>query len=219
VKPIIFWVWISLFLYGCSSISTQDVANTATAQVIKSDIATIVAGTQTAVALAPSPTHTKTPTFTPLSQAIATNEDLNDLFDTWTDSPSDDTSSLVREDLCFRDCISRIWTSGEGDATLEIALVFFPSTDEAINYLMSLKRNSEPQGLELLEVPEIVELWDESWISSDPDVPREFTIHTRQGAVMQTITLSIPWLDTEQNLLFLSLYAERQTQKLERSGY
>ena len=217
-------LWAVLFfsLSACQLVGqepTQDFSDLETQQAISAEIATVVFETQTAseeqTRTAPTPTFT--PGTLPLAEAILAGSQLNDLVDIWPEVAS---GELRPEDnpLCLEDCITRLWVSADGTAALRISLYAAASRDQAVTLLREVVQSDLGAGLSELLVPGITDLPPETVIVENPAAAEPYVLRTRHGRVIIEASLSFETMGQEQNLLFLSLYTERQIEALRSSG-
>ena len=214
-----------LLLSACSNFSlgsgnptiTPDSAATDTAN----QIGTAIAARATEVAIEALYTPTPSPGVASLKDLILTSAETNELADRWTSSPADDTANINPE-YCDVECSSLIWEGGiNGFSTLEITLIKTGSRDEAVTILDELKAAYvSPASPEIL-LPDLVTLPEETvaFRGQTDENTLIWGVMTRQGSVVFLIELYMPDLSEEENILFLSLYADRQVQKLIAAGY
>lgn len=193
---------------------TPDLSATDTAN----QIATVIAEKATAVAVEASYTSTPTPKPVTLRDLVLTSEEANELANRWSDTPLDDTQS-VNPDYCKLECTSFTWEGGvEGNSLLDITMFKLGSRDEASTVFGELKAQFLSGTAKELTLPELVTLPADTFIfdaqSNTGKDARIWGLLTREGAVIVLIGLDMPDLSADENMLFLSLYADRQIQKL-----
>lgn len=193
---------------------TPDLSATDTA----SQIATVVAEKATKVALESSYTPTPTPKPVTLRDLLLTTSEANELANRWSDTPLDDTAS-VNPDFCKLECVSYTWEGGsEGNSLLDITMFKLGSRDEASTVYSVLKAQFLSGTAKEMALPDLVSLPADTFVfdaqSQDGKDARIWGLLTREGAIIVLIGLDMPDLTADENLLFLSLYADRQIQKL-----
>ena len=220
----LFWIVLfALFFSACTALGggngtpTLDVSALDT----QKEIGTVVAGTQTAVAekTLAAPPATPTPGEASVQDLILTSAEVNELANRWSDHPLDDTENIPLEH-CTGECISLIWEGGEDSRSdLFITLMSFPSRDEAVNIFNEVKKLSQGDIPLDLSLPELVTLPPETYLFDARSTRSVLGIGTRRSSIVILIGLNLPDLSEEENLLFLSLFADRQIQKLMAAGY
>lgn len=202
---------------GGASTATPDYSATDTANQIE----TAVAARATELAIEALITPTSTPAPLTVQELILTSTEANELANRWSDTPFDDTQSVVPE-YCLVECVSFTWQGGaQGDSLLDITLIKANSRDEAATILAELKSNFVSGTAVELTLPELVSLPDDTFAFEAQTTQLELLkgVLARRGAIVILIGLNMPDLTEDENLLFLSLYADRQIQKLIAAGY
>ncbi|GAB4578560.1 MAG: hypothetical protein Fur0022_12950 [Anaerolineales bacterium] len=194
------------------NISATDTAN---------QIGTVVAARATEAAIEAAYTPTPTPEPVAMADLILTSAEANELANRWAGAPFDDTASVSPE-LCKLECVLMNWQGGPtGVSYLEIMLVKTNSREEASTFVYELQNNVISAGTALeVALPELVAL-PEGTIALDARTgdPSVWGLFTRHGPIAISIAINMPDLSEDENLLFLSLYADRQIQKLIAAGY
>lgn len=213
-----------LFLSACSSngiasraTSTPDYAATDTAN----QIATAIAEKSTEVAIKSAYTPTPSPVPPTLHDAILSSSEVNELANRWSDAYLDDTES-ISPDYCKIDCVSFTWEGGTmGFSMLDITMFQAGSRDDAATMLASIKADFLAGTATALELPDLALLPEETFVfRAATDKSRTIPgLMTRHGSIVIVIGLDMPDLSEEENLLFLSLYANHQIAKLLTAGY
>ena len=214
-----------LLLSACSNFSVGSGSPTITPDFVATDtasqIGTAIAARATEVAIEALYTPTPTPGEASLKDLILTSAEANELADRWSSSPADDTANINPE-YCAVECSSLIWEGGvNGFSTLEITLIKTGSRDGAVTILGELKAAYVSQASPEIPLTELVTLPEETvaFRGQTDENTLIWGMVTRQGSVVVLIELYMPDLGEEENILFLSLYAERQIQKLMAAGY
>ncbi len=210
-----------LILAGCSLIGLDSglaPAELATQHAREDKVATLVQGTleageqQTQTAPTPSPT----PGTLPIAEALLDTEAIKSLMETWPEEPGDPLD-LSDEPLCIEACAGLIWQAGSIQSRLAVRLYETTGRDHAVTLLQELRRADGEAGHEERDPPAIASLPPETWIVLDAD--GEYLLRTRRGKAIVEISLLVPQLEEEQNVLLLSLYAEQQLEKLKLAGF
>jgi len=212
-----------VLLAGCSGFSAGSGNATPTPDFVATDtanqIGTAIAVRATEAALEALLTPTPTPGQTSLQDLILTSVEANALANRWSDSPADDTAN-IQSAYCGVECISLMWEGGtNGDSTLHITLVRAGSRDEAVTLFNSYKTGyvTEPE----IPLPELVSLPEGSFVFEGLSRKNSpiLGLMARQGSVIVIIAINMPDLSEDENIIFLSLFAERQIQKLIAAGH
>lgn len=192
---------------------TPDFSATDTAN----QIATVVAEKATAVALI---TPTPSPKPVTLEELLLNSAEINELANRWSDTPFIDTASVTPE-LCRLECVLMNWEGGPtGASYLELMLVKTGSRDEASTYIDQVRDNVIAAGAGTeVTLPDLI-TFPEGTVAMDlPSGNKpEWSLLTRYGDIAISVALNLPDLSDEENLLFLTLYADRQIQKLTAAG-
>jgi hypothetical protein len=215
----------ALFLLAaCQLVGTQAAPNlpaTQTEQALQDQVATVIAGTQAAslTQTAAAPTPTVTTGTLPLSQSILNSADLSELAELWSTASFEETTP-VSDPLCLEGCISGVWVTPDGRARLHIQVFIIPTRDQAVTLLGDIRDSLERQGHRELAIPDFSTLPAEAWLVDNTSVPAErYTLYVRHNKAIIILGMSFQAFGEEQNVLFLTLIAERQIAKLEGSGY
>jgi hypothetical protein len=219
------FILLVVFLLSACSNSTADSGNaTITPDFLATDtanqIGTAVAARASEVALDALNTPTPTPGAASIQDLILSSAEANELANRWSDSPADDTAS-VNPEYCAIECISLIWEGGTGgNSTLDITLIKTGSRDEAATIFNELKASATSETTPEIPLPELVTLPEGTFIvnGQSQDLP-VWGLITRRGTVVVLIGLNMPDLSEDENILFLSLFADRQIQKLIAAGH
>ncbi len=198
-----------------------DLAATQTREAISAQVATVVAGTATAFAgqTAVASTVTPTPGILPIILAVLSGDELNEVFNNWVPLPTEAIRS-TSEALCLEDCISSTWIGNDQVSHLQIQIFVIPSRDDAVTLLGEIRNSLGRASLREIPIPEISTLPAEAWIVESSSKPGErYTVYFRQGRAIVIMGMDMVGFDENQNVLFLSLFAERQLAKLDASGY
>jgi hypothetical protein len=203
------FILLVVFLLSACSNSTADSGNaTITPDFLATDtanqIGTAVAARASEVALDALNTPTPTPGAASIQDLILSSAEANELANRWSDSPADDTAS-VNPEYCAIECISLIKTG---------------SRDEAATIFNELKASATSETTPEIPLPELVTLPEGTFIvnGQSQDLP-VWGLITRRGTVVVLIGLNMPDLSEDENILFLSLFADRQIQKLIAAGH
>ncbi|MCB9136328.1 MAG: hypothetical protein H6636_12940 [Anaerolineales bacterium] len=225
MKMRIFLLFIAfLFLSACSTTRTNSQA-TSTPNYAATDtanqIGTAIAAKSTETAVKASYTPTPSPIPPTLHDAILSSVEVNELANRWSDAYLDDTENVSPE-YCAIDCVSFTWEGGtNGYSMLDITMFQAGSRDEATTLLASLKADFLSGTATELEKPDLALLPEETFVfRAATDKNRTIPgLMTRHGSIVILIGLDMPDLSPEENLLFLSLYANHQIAKLLAAGY
>ena len=183
-------------------------------------VADAVLATRTAMAekTQSAPTITPSPEKLPLDDAILTSAALNVTLGIWPLTPAQSTVPSSNP-LCLMSCYQELWISNDGRATLQISLFEFANRDLVVTKLREIKTSQEILGVIELDSPDYTELPTDSWIQDNQSSGSRYTLHTRQGRALIILTIFLPQYEQEQNLLFLSVYADKQLEMLESAGW
>lgn len=183
-------------------------------------VAAAVAATQTSQAAdaTPVPSLTPTPDRAPLIDSLLNGGHMNRIRPVWPLEPRDTTIPSANP-LCVSTCAQSLWVSTDGAGTLQISLFEFPNRDLALEQLREIRETQQVLNIELLGMPDLVELPAESWIQDNGGTGSRYTLHTRQGRVLLVMTFYLPGLPQADNLALLSLYAHEQINLLNNSGW
>jgi hypothetical protein len=224
-KPRFYLVIVLLFLVACSGVGGRDGDNTLTPDLGQLDtqqqIGTVVAGTQTAVAemTMAAPPASPTPGESTMEDLVLTSVEANELANRWSNVPNDNTTGLNTE-YCELGCAAFVWEGGEDNrSSLGITLIKASSRDEAVTYFNALKEERVTDKTPEIIPPELVTLPDGTYLFDARTTFSYFGLGTRRGSVVVLMELIMPDLGEDENLLFLSLFADRQIQKLIAAGY
>jgi hypothetical protein len=184
-------------------------------------IGTAIAARSTQVAVEALYTPTPTPGATPLMDLILTSAEANELAHRWSATPLDNTAS-VNPEYCKVECASLTWEGGaQGNSLLDIILIKAGSRDGAVTIFNEIKAAFEAgKGTEIV-LPALIPL-PEGTFGFEGQTSQNFPakgLMTRQSSIVILIGLEMPDLGEEENLLLLSLYADRQIQKLIAAGH
>jgi hypothetical protein len=215
MKPHFIVFFMVCFLAACSSnaesllTATPNYSGTETAN----QVATVIAEKATEVA---SFTPTPTLKLVVLRDLILTSQEVNELANRWAKAPFDDTASVSPE-LCKLECVLMNWAGDSAGASyLEIMLIKTNNRDEASTLVYTLREQVISAGFaSVVALPDLVTL-PEGTAALDARAGENpvWGLFTRHGSIAISLALNLPDLSEDENLLFLSLYADRQIQKL-----
>lgn len=214
------WIVLIMFLFaGCSNLPTSLGNGTPTPDYAATDtanqIGTVVAARSTETAIEASFTPTPTPGETALKDLILTSAELNELANRWSDSPADDTAN-VKPEYCVIDCVSSVWEGGtDGASYIDVTLVKADSRDKAVTILSELRADLITETTPEIPLSDLVTLPDGTFIvEAQSDTSTIWGLVTRHESVIILIGLNMPDLSPDENILLLSLFADKQIQKL-----
>lgn len=198
---------------GGSATSTPDYGATDTA----SQIETAIAARSTEAAIEAAYTPTPSPAPVEVKDLILTAAEINELANRWSDAPADNSAN-VDPNYCKIDCFSWVWQGG-ANSTLNITLIKADSRDGATNMLGGIKAQTITVNNPELPLPELVSLPPDTFIyeTGTEESPNVF-LNARHVWFVIQINIRMPDLSQDENLLFISLYADRQIQKLIAAG-
>jgi hypothetical protein len=223
MKARLFFLLLTLLLVGCSNISTGNTtpAPDFAATDAASQIGTVIAERATEAAIEALHTPTPTPGEAALRDLILSSDEANALANRWSDSPADDSLN-IQPGYCGVECISLIWEGGaDGNSTLDITLVKAGSRDEAVTLFNSYKVGYVTEATPEIPLPDLVNLPEGSFVFeglSRRGAPI-WGLATRQSSIVIIIALNMPDLSEDENIIFLSLFADKQIQKLIAAGH
>ena len=207
------------FLAACSAAQAErDLAATEQAQMTRIAEAVQATGTAMAGKTLAAPTSTPIPIKKTLDEALLDGTAMNVLLGIWPLEPS---QSMVPSSnpLCLMTCAQDLWVSTDGKATLQISLFEKDNRDQVVTELRDIKSSQEILGVKELELPDYTQLPTDTWIQDNGSTGSRYTMHTRKGSVLIILTIFLPQYDQEQNVLFLTLYADQQIKMLETAGW
>lgn len=211
---------LTLFSLAACSLGQADRDAQATQNARETRIAEAVLATRTAIAekTQSAPTITPSPEKLPLDDAILTSADLNVTLGIWPLQPAQSTVPSSNP-LCLMTCYQELWISNDGRATLQISLFEFANRDQVVTKLREIKTSQEILGVLELTNPDYAQLPTDTWIQDNLSTGSRYTLHSRQGRALIILTIFLPQYEQDQNLLFLTLYADKQIDLLESSGW
>lgn len=221
MKTRLFVILVFCVLAACTpqpeqrSTSTPDFSATDTAN----QIATAIAAKATEVAIKALYTPTPTRGIASLEDVLLTSAEVNALANRWSDSPADDTAN-VKPEYCAVECVSWIWEGGTyGGSTLQLTLIKADSRDGAATIFSELKAAAMADSAPETSVPDLVALPADTFVVNmgSEEAPR-FKLILRHASIIILIEIRMPDLSEDENLLLISLYADRQIQKLTAAG-
>ncbi len=224
MKARLFTLWVFALLVACSSSPIGNVNATITPNGVATDtanqIGTAVAAKGTENAVKALFTPTPTPGETALRDLILSSAEVNELANRWSAAPVDGSASLNPE-YCEIECAFLIWPGGtEGNSALEITLIQAGSRDEAVTLFNALRVEIVSDANPEILLPELVVLPEGTFAFEDQSKPTTFwSVIARQGATLVRIGIYMPDLSQDENLLILSLFADKQIQKLITAGH
>lgn len=208
-----------VLLAACSTAQAErDLAATEQAQMTR--IAEAVQATRAAMAekTLAAPTITPSPTKRTLDDSLLDGNAMNVLLGIW---PLEPAQSMVPSSspLCLMTCAQELWISTDGKATLQISLFEMGNRDQVVTELRDIKTSQEILGVKELDIPDYAQLPSDTWMQDNGSTGSRYTVHTRRGSVLIILTIYLPQYEQDQNLLFLTLFADQQIRTLEANGW
>ena len=209
-----------ILLAACQLVGAQSPADMAATQGAMTRIASAVNATQSVIDVKTAAAPTKAPTVERLTfnGVLLNGSVLNLVLGVWPLTPAESTIPNT-DPLCLMQCIEELWITTDGRGTLSISLFEFGNEDQAVEKLREVRATQAILEIEELDLPEGIALPDGTWIQDNGSSGSRYTLFARQGRALAVLTLYLPDYAPSDNARFLALYAERQIQMLNDSGW
>lgn len=143
---------------------------------------------------------------------------LNVIIGIWPLNPNESTAPIM-DPLCVRQCVEDLWITLDGRGTLSVGLFEFASPEQVIARLRDVRATQAIIGIDELNLPENTALPGESWIQDNGGSGSRYTLHSYQGRALIVLTMYLPDYNQSENVVFLTLFGEKQIEMLKNSGW